>query len=49
MGIMVQPATDFDAVATLLGPKNPDSNVCFCLSYRHAVAEDASDPRVIRG
>jgi GNAT superfamily N-acetyltransferase len=34
MDITVQPATDFDAVATLLGPKNPDSNVCFCLSYR---------------
>lgn len=34
MGIEVRPATDFDDVATLVGPKKPTSNVCFCLSYR---------------
>lgn len=34
--IEVLPATAerFDDVATVLGPKNPDSNVCWCLSHR---------------
>jgi GNAT superfamily N-acetyltransferase len=32
----VEPATSgrFDDVATLLGPRNPTSNVCWCLSHR---------------
>ncbi|MBC9820857.1 GNAT family N-acetyltransferase [Terrabacter sp. MAHUQ-38] len=32
----VRPATlaRFDDVATMLGPKNPTSNVCWCLSHR---------------
>lgn len=34
MTIEVRPATSFDDVALLLGPKKPTSNVCFCLSYR---------------
>ncbi|MGY1650736.1 GNAT family N-acetyltransferase [Geodermatophilus sp. SYSU D01119] len=36
MSIEVLPATAdrFDDVATMLGPKNPDSNVCWCLSHR---------------
>lgn len=34
VSIEVRPATRFDDVATLVGPKNPASNVCFCLSYR---------------
>jgi GNAT superfamily N-acetyltransferase len=34
MTILVRPATDFDAVAAVVGPKKPTSNVCFCLSYR---------------
>lgn len=34
MSIQVRPATEFDDVATLVGPKKPTSNVCFCLSYR---------------
>ena len=34
MTIEVRPATNFDAVATLVGPKRPDANVCWCLSYR---------------
>jgi len=34
MNIEVRPATVFADVATLVGPKNPASNVCFCLSYR---------------
>jgi GNAT superfamily N-acetyltransferase len=32
--IEVRPATSFDDVATMLGPKNPDSSVCWCLSHR---------------
>jgi len=34
MAIEVRPATVFDDVATMLGPKRPDANVCWCLSYR---------------
>lgn len=34
MGIEVRPATEFDDVAAVIGPKKPTSNVCFCLSYR---------------
>ena len=34
MSIEVRPATVFDDVATIVGPKKPTSNVCFCLSYR---------------
>jgi GNAT superfamily N-acetyltransferase len=31
---LVRPATVFEDVATVLGPKRPDANVCWCLSYR---------------
>ena len=36
MGIEVRPATEalFDDVATVLGPRNPESDVCWCLSHR---------------
>jgi GNAT superfamily N-acetyltransferase len=36
VSIEVRPATidRFDDVATMLGPKNPTSNVCWCLSHR---------------
>jgi GNAT superfamily N-acetyltransferase len=34
MGIEVRPATEFADVATMVGPKRPDANVCWCLSYR---------------
>ena len=34
MSIEVRPASSFDDVATMLGPKRPDANVCWCLSYR---------------
>ncbi|NNU26943.1 GNAT family N-acetyltransferase [Isoptericola sediminis] len=30
----VRPATVFEDVATLVGPRRPDATVCFCLSYR---------------
>ena len=36
MSILVLPATRtrFDDVAIMLGPKNPESSVCWCLSHR---------------
>ncbi|WP_088282075.1 GNAT family N-acetyltransferase [Kineosporia sp. A_224] len=34
MPVEVLPANRFDDVATILGPKNPTSSVCFCLSHR---------------
>lgn len=34
MAIDVRPATRFDDVATMVGPKRPDADVCWCLSYR---------------
>src|SRR2546423_4617949 len=36
MSTVVRPATKarFDDVAVMLGPKNPDSSVCWCLSHR---------------
>lgn len=36
MSIVVRPATKarFADVTTMLGPKNPDSSVCWCLSHR---------------
>ncbi len=34
MSLVVRPATDFEGVRTLVGPKRPDANVCWCLSYR---------------
>ena len=36
MSIEVHPATAerFADVATMVGPKNPASNVCWCLSHR---------------
>ena len=34
MGIEVRPATSFEDVKTVVGPKRPDANVCWCLSYR---------------
>ena len=42
MAIEVRPATVFADVATLVGPKNPASNVCFCLSYRIPSKENQS-------
>ncbi|PRA80092.1 GNAT family N-acetyltransferase [Microbacterium sp. MYb66] len=42
MTIEVRPATVFDDVATLVGPKKPTSNVCFCLSYRIGSKENVA-------
>jgi GNAT superfamily N-acetyltransferase len=40
MGIEVRPATVFDDVCTVVGPKRPDANVCWCLSYRIPAKEN---------
>lgn len=42
MSIEVRPATVFEDVATLVGPKKPTSNVCFCLSYRLPAKENVA-------
>ncbi len=34
MSIEVRPASVFEDVAAVLGPRRPDANVCWCLSYR---------------
>jgi GNAT superfamily N-acetyltransferase len=34
MAIDVRPATEFEDVKAIVGPKRPDANVCWCLSYR---------------
>jgi len=34
MAIEVRPATRFEDVRTMVGPKRPDATVCWCLSYR---------------
>ncbi|GAC66873.1 GNAT family N-acetyltransferase [Gordonia soli] len=34
MAIEVRPASEFSDVRTMVGPKRPDANVCWCLSYR---------------
>lgn len=40
MAIEVRPATVFADVAAMVGPKRPDANVCWCLSYRVASKEN---------
>ena len=42
MAIEVRPATVFADVATMVGPKRPDANVCWCLSYRIPSKENAA-------
>ncbi len=34
MTIAVRPASVFEDVRAVIGPKSPTANVCFCLSYR---------------
>jgi len=34
VAIEIRPASVFDDVKTMVGPKPPDANVCWCLSYR---------------
>ena len=42
MPIKVRPATAFDDVKTVLGPKSAGANVCWCLSYRLRSKENVS-------
>ena len=49
MAIEVRPATDFDDVATMVGPKRPDANVCWCLSYRLRSKENLALAGAARG
>jgi GNAT superfamily N-acetyltransferase len=34
MAIEIRPANQFEDVKAMIGPKRPDANVCWCLSYR---------------
>lgn len=45
MSIEVRPATEFADVRVMVGPKRPDANVCWCLSYRIRSVEN----RALRG
>ncbi|MGL4257790.1 MAG: GNAT family N-acetyltransferase [Microbacterium sp.] len=49
MAIEVVPATAFADVRTMVGPKRPDANVCWCLSYRVPSKENLSLQGVARG
>jgi GNAT superfamily N-acetyltransferase len=49
MPIEVRPATVFADVATMLGPKRPDANVCWCLSYRIPSKENTALSGPVRG
>jgi GNAT superfamily N-acetyltransferase len=42
MAIEVRPASVFEDVEAVLGPKRPDANVCWCLSYRIPSKENLS-------
>lgn len=42
MPIRVRPATNFDDLNAVLGPKRADANVCWCLTYRLASKENTS-------
>jgi len=49
MAIEVRPATVFADVETMVGPKRPDANVCWCLSYRISSKENAALTGPARG
>lgn len=49
MAIDVRPATVFDDIATMVGPKKPTSNVCWCLSYRIPSKQNQQLQREQRG
>ncbi|MFV2106654.1 GNAT family N-acetyltransferase [Micromonospora sp. LOL_015] len=49
MTIEVRPATVFEDVATVVGPKRPDANVCWCLSYSIGSKENLQLRGPIRG
>jgi GNAT superfamily N-acetyltransferase len=49
MAIEVRPATVFGDVKDLVGPKRPDANVCWCLSYRIPSKENQALTGTARG
>ena len=49
MAIEVRPASNFDDVATMVGPKRPDANACWCLSYRIPSKENLALRGTARG
>ena len=49
MPIEIRPASVFDDVRTMVGPKRPDANVCWCLSYRIPSKENVSLSGPARG
>jgi GNAT superfamily N-acetyltransferase len=49
MGIEVRPATEFEDVKTMVGPKRPDATVCWCLSYRIPAKQNAALKSTARG
>lgn len=46
MAIEVRPASSFADVATMVGPKRPESESCWCLSYR---VTSSKENRALRG
>ncbi len=49
MTITVRPATVFDDVKEVLGPKRPDASVCWCLTYRLPSKENTALSGPARG
>ena len=49
MAIEVRPAVEFDDVRALVGPKSPEANVCWCLSYRIGSKENLALKGTDRG
>jgi GNAT superfamily N-acetyltransferase len=49
MAIQVRPAEVFEDVKTMVGPKRPDANVCWCLSYRIPSKENMALRGTARG
>jgi GNAT superfamily N-acetyltransferase len=49
MAIEVRLARNFDDLKTMVGPKRPDANVCWCLSYRIPSKENLELRGLARG
>jgi GNAT superfamily N-acetyltransferase len=49
VAIEIRPASAFEDVRAMLGPKRPDANVCWCLSYRLPSKENRALAGVARG
>ncbi|GAA2748967.1 GNAT family N-acetyltransferase [Amnibacterium kyonggiense] len=49
MTVEVRPATVFDDVAAVIGPKRPNASVCFCLSHRIPAKENQALSGPARG